>query len=84
MSSKYERIWEALKKAQTEPNQWVEVKVASADTIPTIISVVQNVKSRANVSRKRLDLPAYGKLEIRRLPKERRVLFRLTNSGDAL
>lgn len=78
----YEGIWEKLKVANHD--QWVEVKVSNPAYIQTVINMVQNEKSRANVNRKRLDLPAYGKLVIRREPEKKRVLFLLKNSGAAL
>jgi len=78
----YEGIWEKLKQANHD--QWVEVRVKNPDQIQTIINMVQNEKSTANVSRKRLDLPAFGRLVIRREPDKKRVLFLLKNSGAAL
>jgi len=82
MARHYADIWHKLKTADIE--QWVEVRVVNVNSIQTVINMVQNEKSRANVSRKRLDLPAFGKLEIRREPEKKRVLFRLKNSGAAL
>ena len=79
---RYEGIWEKLKAA--DPEQWVIVTVASADRIQTIINMVQVEKSTANVTRKRLDLPAYGRLEIKREPAKKQVSFRLKDSGAAL
>ena len=82
MARMYEGIWDKLKTADIE--QWVEVRVKSIDSIQTIINMVQNEKSRVNVTRKRLDLPAYGKLVIKREPEKHKVSFRLKNSGAAL
>lgn len=79
---RYEVIWEKLKAA--DPEQWVEVKVANANHIQTIINMVQVEKSRAHTARKALDLPGYGKLMIRREPENNRVLFALKNSGALL
>lgn len=78
----YEQIWEKLKMADND--QWVEVRVADPSRIQTIINMVQNEKSRANISRKRLDLPQFGRLAIKREPEKKRVLFILKNSGAAL
>jgi hypothetical protein len=80
----YERIWEALKQAQADPSVWIKVEVGSVEMMQTIINMVQNIKSRNQVSRRALDLPAFGKLEIRREPEKKRLFFRLKNSGDAL
>jgi hypothetical protein len=79
---KYEVIWEKIKAA--DPGQWVDVSVVDTSMIQTIINMVQVEKSTANVARKRLDLPAYGKLVIRREPEKKRVGFMLKNSGAAL
>lgn len=79
---KYEHIWRQLKERGSDG--WIVVTVRSQESIQTIINMVQNEKSAANVSRKRLDLPAYGKLEIRREPDKLRVSFRLKDSGAAL
>jgi hypothetical protein len=78
---RYEGIWEALKKAD---EGWVTVSVKNADMIQTIINMVQVEKSRAQVARKALDLPRFGKLVIKREPEHLRVSFRLNNSGAAL
>lgn len=79
---KYEVIWEKLKTAQSE--QWVIVSIASATHMQAVINMVQKEKSLAQVSRKRLDLPQFGRLEIKREPELKRVSFRLLNSGDLL
>lgn len=79
---KYEPLWEKLKTAN--PETGVVVTVKSEYMIQTIINALQNEKSLANVSRKRLDLPAYGKLVIVRDLPNLKVTFRLTNSGAAL
>lgn len=84
MSTPYQLLWQSLIAAQTTPERWVEVKVADTARIQNICNVIQNIKSKANVTRRRLDLPAFGKLEIKRLPAEKKVLFRLKDSGDAL
>lgn len=80
---KYEVIWEQIKKS-TDPDKWVYVNVRSVDMIQTIINMVQVEKSAANVARKGLDLPSYGRLEITREPDKMRVGFRLKNNGAAL
>lgn len=82
MMRKYEVIWQKLKQAESE--QWVIVRVSSASQIQSIINMVQKEKSLAQVSRKRLDLPAFGRLEIKREPNLKQVSFRLLNSGDLL
>lgn len=79
---KYEVIWEKLKAA--DPDQWIVVSVSCEAQIQTIINMVQLEKSRANVARKALDLPAFGKLKIKREPKLLKVQFILQNSGAAL
>lgn len=81
---RYEAIWEQIKNASADPERWVQVTVVHVDMIQTVINMVQVEKSRANVSRKRLDLPAFGKLEIKREPEVKRVSFRVKNSGAAL
>ena len=79
---RYEVIWQKLKQAQAE--QWVTVSASSVSQMQTIINMVQKEKSLAQVSRKRLDLPLFGKLEIKREPELKQVSFRLLNSGDLL
>ncbi len=79
---KYEVIWQKLKQADAE--QWVVVRISSAEQMQSVINMVQKEKTLAQVSRKRLDLPAFGKLEIKREPELKRVSFRLINSGDLL
>ena len=81
---KYEVIWEQIKKASANADQWVEVKVSDPEYMQTIYNMVCVEKSRAQVSRKALDLPSFGRLEIRKEPKNNRILFRLRDSGDAL
>lgn len=84
MAATYNQIWEALKKAQSDPQKWVVVAVMDIEMMQTIINMVQNIKSRAQTTHRALGLPQYGKLEIRREPQKKRLLFRLKNSGDAL
>lgn len=79
---KYEVIWDKIKKADFDI--WVKVDCASAAMIQTIINMVQVEKSAANVARKGLDLPQFGRLVILREPEIKRVSFKLKNSGDAL
>lgn len=79
---KYEIIWEKIKAA--EHDQWVIVTVKDIYMIQTIINMVQLEKSAAHTARKGLDLPAYGKLEIKRVPDKLQVHFRLKNSGANL
>lgn len=79
---KYETIWEQVKIASLDPERWVVVTVKSEPMIQTIIDRVQGEKSRQQVARRALDLPRFGKLQIRREPL--RVSFRITNSGDVL
>ena len=79
---KYEVIWERIKNADHEA--WTTVSVADASRIQTIINMVMREKSQAHLARKALDLPAFGKLEIKRDPDNKRVSFRLRNSGANL
>jgi hypothetical protein len=79
---KYEVIWEEIKNAEVD--KWVNVDVKDIAMIQTIINMVQVEKSAQNVNRKRLDLPAFGKLEIRRDLDKKRVSFRLRGSGAGL
>lgn len=79
---KYEVIWEKIKNA--DPDKWVVVNCASIAMIQTVINMVQVEKSAQQVTRRRLDLPQFGKLVIQREPDAKRVLFRLKNNGDAL
>ncbi len=79
---KYKQILDKLKEA--DPESWVTVTVRDAGAIQTIINGLQKEKSLLNVTRKRLDLPAYGKLVIHRDIKNLKVSFKLTNSGAAL
>ena len=54
---------------------------------PRVIQAVKKEKSRANVLRKNLDMPRYGKLEIdqSKQPDGRlKVTFRLKYNGDML
>lgn len=81
---KYEVIWEQVKKASADADRWVEVGASTVPYMQTIINMVQLEKSRANVARRNLDLPSFGRLEIIRKPEERKVLFRLKDSGAAL
>jgi hypothetical protein len=83
MMRKYKQILDKLIK-EADPESWVTVKVAHVDAIQTIINGLQKEKSMHNVTRKRLDLPAYGKLVIHRDTKNLKVSFKLTNSGAAL
>lgn len=79
---KYEEIWEKLKR--TKMDQWVMVHFKSDHQLQTIINMVKKEKCSANITRKRLDLPSFGKLVIKRDPEAKRVYFSLSNSGDAL
>ena len=79
---KYEVIWEQLKQAGSE--KWIVINLADAGMMQTIINMVQVEKSRANVARKNLDLPQFGRLVIKRDPLNKKVSFMLKNSGDAL
>lgn len=81
---KYEVIWEQIKKASSEAERWVEVQASTVAYMQTIINMVQLEKSRASVARRSLDLPSFGRLEIVRKPDDRKVLFRLKDSGAAL
>lgn len=81
---KYEIIWEQIKKASGDPDVWIPVKVSNLAYMQTIINMVCVEKSAANVARKGLDLPSFGRLEIRRQPELLTVSFRLKNSGAAL
>lgn len=79
---KYEVIWEKIKNA--DPDKWVVVNCANIAMIQTVINMVQVEKSAQQVTRRRLDLPQFGKLVIQREPESLRVLFRLKNNGDIL
>jgi hypothetical protein len=60
------------------------VTVKAEPMIQTVINMVQLEKSAQQVSRRRLDLPQFGKLVIRREPEHLKVHFQITYSGDAL
>lgn len=77
---KYSTIFDKLKTSE----DWATVKVVHVDAIQTIINGLQKEKSMANVTRKNLDLPRYGKLVILRDVKNLKVSFKLSNSGAAL
>lgn len=77
---KYEAVWEQIKNA--EPDKWVHVNLASSTMMQTIINMVCVEKSAAQIARKQLDLPQFGKLVILREPEKRRVSFKLKNNGD--
>ena len=79
---KYEVIWAQIREAEVD--KWIHVDVKNVDMIQTIINMVQVEKSKQNVNRKRLDLPAFGKLEIKRELEKNRVSFRLNGSGAGL
>jgi urate oxidase len=83
---KYEVIWEKIKQAadNAPEDQWVHVNCSSVDMIQTVINMVQVEKSTANVARKGLDLPQFGRLVIKREPEIKRVSFQLKNSGASL
>ena len=82
MARKYEAIWLRIKAAGE--GRWVDVRYSSESQMQTIINMVQLEKSRANVSRKELQLPAFGRLKIDRQPEKKLVRFTLINSGDSL
>lgn len=79
---KYEPIWEKLKAAQHE--QWVIVSASSVAQMQTIINMVKVEKCAAQVTRTKLDLPGFGRLEVKKDPAKLQVMFRLLNSGDLL
>lgn len=79
---KYEVIWEQLKQAGSE--KWIVINLADAAMMQTVINMVQVEKSRANVARKHLDLPQFGRLVIKRDLANKKVSFMLKNSGAAL
>jgi hypothetical protein len=79
---KYQALFDRIKDCPHD--KWIEVKVKSANQIQPIINGLQNEKSRQQVLRRRLDLCQFGKLIIRREPEKLRVMFTLSNSGDAL
>ena len=79
----YERIWLQIA-ATTDPSVWVTVQAHSPDQMKTIIGMVQLEKSRANMARKSLNLPSWGRLEIRREPKQLKLHFKLRNAGAQL
>ena len=83
MARKYEAIWNAIKN-NLDPDAWVTVTVSNPLMVQTVINMVMLEKSRVNTTRKKLDLPSYGKLEIRREPTKLQVHFRLVNAGAQL
>ena len=78
---KYEGIWNKIKEAA--PETWVSVSVVDAGMIPTIVNMVRVEKCTQNVDRQKLDLPGFGRMEVKREPEKKRVSFRLINSGDS-
>ena len=78
---KYEVIWNKIKEAK--PETWVIVSVAHAEMIPTIVNMVRVEKCTQQVSRRKLELPGFGRMEVNREPEKKRVSFRLINSGDS-
>lgn len=80
MTRKYETIWLKIKD-NLDPEVWITVTVTNHDMIQTVINMVQLEKSRANVTRKKLDLPSFGKLQIKREPEKFRVHFRINDAG---
>lgn len=83
MARKYETIWLKIKE-NLDPEVWVTVTVSNPAMIQTVINMVQLEKSRAQTVRKKLDLPQFGTLEIRREPEKLRVHFRIKNAGAQL
>ena len=79
----YERIWLEIAKT-VDPTVWVTVQALSEAQMQTIIGMVQLEKSRANMARKSLGLPSWGRLEIRREPKQLKLHFKLRNAGAQL
>jgi hypothetical protein len=79
---KYETIWQKIKDAGE--GSWVIVKFSTPAQLNTIINMVQLEKSRANVARRELELPAFGRLVILRDVSNLTVRFTLKNSGDSL
>lgn len=82
MTRKYETIWLRIKEAGE--GRWVDVRYQTDAQQQTIINMVQLEKSRANVARRELALPGFGKLKIDRVPEKRLLRFTLVNSGDSL
>lgn len=80
MTRKYEAIWLKIKD-NLDPEIWITVTVSNREMIQTVINMVQLEKSRANTTRKRLDLPSFGRLEIKREPEKLKVHFRITDAG---
>ena len=83
MTRKYEGIWHKIRD-NLDPDTWVVVTTSNREMVQTVINMVMIEKSRANITRKRLDLPSYGKLEIRRDFPNLRVSFRLIDAGAQL
>ena len=80
MTRKYEAIWLRIKE-NLDPEVWITVTVSNHAMIQTVINMVQLEKSRAHTTRKKLDLPSYGKLEIKREPEKLKVHFRINDAG---
>lgn len=75
----YEPIWNRLKGSTTP----VEVRY-SASNLDRLIRAVKKEKTAANVQRKALGLPAYGRLEIVVDEARRVVKFSISYNGDML
>lgn len=80
----YEKLWMLIRESD------VPVPVICASSMAqTIIQGVRKEKTAVNVARKRLELPAYGRLispiePIPERPGKVRILFSMTYNGDKL
>jgi len=73
--------------AKAEADTPVSVRCSSA-FVPTLLQAVKKEKTIANVARKNLDMPRYGKLSYVLAPepggKFTKITFSLTYNGDHL
>lgn len=68
MASRYEKIWNAIKKSYEAKNPALRAVVirCRASKVDTIVLAVKKIKSAENQTRIALDLGRYGKLKIER------------------
>ena len=77
---KYEKVWQAIA-AAAKPVR-IRVPVGFQKTFR---QAIMKEKSKANVRRKELDMPAYGKMQIEVDKKNKEILiFSLAYNGDLL
>lgn len=73
MPRRYHDVWEQIKKYKK-----VTVK-CKANKVATIVQAVQKEKARENAPRAALELPTYGKLEIKQDKEKGEIVFRLVS-----